>query len=61
MVLSNHGGAAIGKINNEGNQGGELPKVATKRGGGRLTEKMRGTQVGQEKLSIMVNHGEKGK
>ncbi len=33
-MLGNHGGAAIGKINNEGNQGGELPAVATKGGGG---------------------------
>jgi hypothetical protein len=59
-MLSNLGGAAIGKINNEGNQGGELTTVATK-GGGRLTEKMRGTQVGQEKLSMRDNHGELGK
>jgi hypothetical protein len=33
-MLSNHGGAAIAKIYKKGNQGGELPAVATGGGGG---------------------------
>jgi hypothetical protein len=53
-MLGNHGGAAIAKINKKGNQGGELPAVATG-GGGETNGKNKGNPCGPGK---MVSEGQ---